>query len=45
MIEMYNVICSIIANLKEEGIDIKIKFEKDSGFIGLYIQYFNSKKS
>lgn len=33
---MYNAICSIIANLKEEGINIKIKFEKDSGFIGLY---------
>ena len=33
---MYNTICSIIANLKEEGINIKTKFEKDSGFIGLY---------
>jgi hypothetical protein len=42
---MYNAICSIIANLKEEGIDIKIKFEKDWFYWAIYIQYFNSKKS
>lgn len=34
--KIYNAICSAIANLKEEGIDIITKFEKDSGFIGIY---------
>jgi hypothetical protein len=34
--KVYNAICSAIANLKEEGIDIITKFEKDSGFIGIY---------
>lgn len=34
--KIYNAICSVIANLKEEGIDIKTKFEKESGFIGIY---------
>jgi hypothetical protein len=33
---IHNAICSTIANLKEEGIDIQTKFDKDSGFIGLY---------
>lgn len=33
---IYNAICSVITNLKEEGIDVQTKFEKDSGFIGLY---------
>jgi hypothetical protein len=34
--KIYNAICSAIANLKEEGIDVISKFEKDSGFIGIY---------
>jgi len=34
--KIYNAICSAIANLKEEGIDVITKFEKDSGFIGIY---------
>ncbi|HEX7141564.1 MAG TPA: hypothetical protein VF222_03710 [Nitrososphaeraceae archaeon] len=34
--KIYNAICSVIANLKEEGIDIKTKFENESGFIGIY---------
>ena len=34
---IYNAICSVITNLKEEGIDVQTKFEKNSGFIGLYI--------
>ena len=36
----YNKICnairSVIADLKEEGIDINTKFDKESGFIGIY---------
>src|ERR671921_656330 len=31
-----NAICSVIADLKEEGIDINTKFDKESGFIGIY---------
>jgi hypothetical protein len=34
--KIYNAICSAIANLKEEGIDVITKFDKDSGFIGIY---------
>jgi hypothetical protein len=34
---MYNAICSIIANLKEEGINIKTKFEKTLVLWTLYI--------
>ena len=33
---LYNAICSIVAILKDEGIDIQTKFEKDSGYVGLY---------
>lgn len=31
-----NAICSVIADLKEEGIDINTKFDKEYGFIGIY---------
>jgi hypothetical protein len=34
--KIYNAICSAIANLKEEGIDVITKFDKDSRFIGIY---------
>ena len=34
--KIYNAICSVITDLKEEGIDIKTKFDKESGFIGIY---------
>ena len=30
-----NAICSVIADLKEEVIDIKTKFDKESEFIGI----------
>jgi hypothetical protein len=33
---LYNTICSLVAILKDEGIDIQTKFEKDSGYVGLY---------
>jgi hypothetical protein len=33
---LYNTICSVVAILKDEGIDIQTKFEKDSGYVGLY---------
>ena len=33
---IYNAICYTITKLKEEGIDIQTKIDKDSGFIGLY---------
>ncbi|HET7643536.1 MAG TPA: hypothetical protein VFK40_08510 [Nitrososphaeraceae archaeon] len=33
---LYNTICSIVAILKDEGINIQTKFEKDSGYVGLY---------
>ena len=34
--KIYNNIFSVIEDLREEGIDIKIKFEKESGFIQIY---------
>ncbi|HJT83080.1 MAG TPA: hypothetical protein VJ697_01235 [Nitrososphaeraceae archaeon] len=33
---LYNTICSVVAILKDEGINIQTKFEKDSGYVGLY---------
>jgi hypothetical protein len=33
---LYNTICSVVAILEDEGINIQTKFEKDSGYVGLY---------
>jgi len=38
---IYGKIFSLVNELKNDGIDVKIKMEKESGFLGIYTSNFN----
>ena len=38
---IYEKLFSLVNELKNDGIDVKIKMEKESGFLGLYTSDFN----
>ena len=41
MVIIYGKIFSLVNELKNDGIDVKIKMEKESGFLGIYTSNFN----